>query len=268
MHPFAQTIVCLYNQLRKNNYTSREIDLVYKAYRVSKLLFTGRFQPSGKEFISHCVGTASILASVYLPAELVAAGLIHNVYQNGDFGNGKEFISKSKRKYIRENLNSEVEEYVAQFAIRRWNSTTIININNRIKDLSLLEQKVVLLRLADALEHLLDLEVLYYDHMGWARYITNAKIFEKMAENLGYPVLAERFKEYYSEINSIQPPVKIFNGHDASYVVVSQSFKKRLKVIILERIRYLILKIKLKRMSNIKRGTSLEQNKINNPGVF
>ncbi|MEJ2615278.1 MAG: hypothetical protein P8Z35_09975, partial [Ignavibacteriaceae bacterium] len=76
MHSYAQTAVCLYNQLREDNYSNREIELVEKTYKLSRLLFSGRFQPSGKDFLSHCVGTASILASVHLPAELVAAGLI------------------------------------------------------------------------------------------------------------------------------------------------------------------------------------------------
>lgn len=258
MHSYAQTAVCLYNQLRENNYSNREIELVDKTYKFSKLLFSGRFQPSGKDFLSHCVGTASILASVHLPAELVAAALIHNVYQNGDFGDGKKFISKSKRQYVRKVIVNEVEKYAAEFATLSWNSTTIADIRSRIKNLSTIEKNVVLLRLADILEHLLDLDVLFYGDKGTIHYIANAHICEEISGHLGYPVLAEEFRKYYSEINSGQIPIDFITQKKASYMVIPQSYKKRLLVIILERIRKFISKIKSRRIINFKNSPSFE----------
>ena len=258
MHSYAQTAVCLYNQLRENNYSNREIELVEKTYKLSKLLFSGRFQPSGKDFLSHCVGTASILASIHLPAELVAAGLIHNVYQNGDFGDGKKFISKSKSNYIRKVIGYEVEKYVAEFAALRWNSITITDIYSRINDLSSFEKKVVLLRLADILEHLLDLDILFYNNKERARYTANSHIFEEMAGHLGYPVLAEEFRKYYSEINSGHIPAEFFTQKKASYMVIPHSYKKRLSVIFLEIIRKFISKIKSRRIINFKNNPSFE----------
>ena len=258
MHSYAQTAVCLYNQLRENNYSNTEIELVSKTYKLSKLLFSGRFQPSGKDFLSHCVGTASILASIHLPAELVAAGLIHNVYQNGDFGDGKKFISKSKRKYIRKFINNEVEKYVAEFATSRWNSITIKDIRRRINDLSPFEKNVVLLQLADILEHLLDLDVLFYNDNERVRYTANAHIFEEFAVHLGYPVLTEKLKESYSEINSCQISIEFSTNKNASYLVLPSSYKKRLSVIFSERIRNFISIIKSQRIFNFKNKPSFE----------
>ncbi len=89
MHSYAQTNIQLFNQLRQDGYSDADLILVRNAYELAMVLFTGRFQPSGKSFIAHVVGTASILAWLRLPAPVVAAGLLHNVYENGDFGDGR-----------------------------------------------------------------------------------------------------------------------------------------------------------------------------------
>ena len=60
---YAQTNIQLFNQLRRDGYSKTDLDLVRDAYELAMVLFSGRFQPSGKSFIAHVVGTASILAS-------------------------------------------------------------------------------------------------------------------------------------------------------------------------------------------------------------
>src|SRR5688572_20530292 len=79
VHSYAQTNIQLFNQLRGDGYSKADLGLVRDAYELAMLLFSGRFQPSGKSFIAHVVGTASILAWHRLPAPVVAAGLLHNV---------------------------------------------------------------------------------------------------------------------------------------------------------------------------------------------
>src|SRR6266849_8827294 len=111
MHAYAQTNIQLFNQLCRDGYSNTDLSLVRDAYELAMLLFTGRFQPSGKSFMAHVVGTASILASLRLPATAVAAGLLHNVYVNGDFGNGRSGISMAQRDKVRRILGAEVEEY-------------------------------------------------------------------------------------------------------------------------------------------------------------
>ena len=93
MHPYAQTNVQLFNQLRSQGYSQNDRERVREAYEFAMRLFTGLFLPSGKTFIDHLVGTASILTSLRMPVEVVVAGLIHAAYlrrfwsqQNGDVG--------------------------------------------------------------------------------------------------------------------------------------------------------------------------------------
>src|SRR5215475_1078806 len=160
---YAQTNIQLFNQLRDGGYSQKDIALIRDAYELAMELFGGRFQASGKPFIAHVVGTASILASLQLSAQIVAAALIHNVYENGDLGEGqKDGISPSRRKRIRRIVGDEVEEYVARLQVRSSYPQAIQRLRDNSEKLSSCDRSVLLLRLADFLEHLLDLDVLYY----------------------------------------------------------------------------------------------------------
>ena len=75
MHAYAQTNVQLFNQLQSEGYSARDRELVRLAYEFAMGLFTGLFLPSGKTFIDHLVGTASILTSLHVPVEVVAASV-------------------------------------------------------------------------------------------------------------------------------------------------------------------------------------------------
>src|SRR5262245_4841225 len=101
MRAYAQTNIQLFNQLRYYAYSDADLNLVRDAYELAMVLFSGRFQSSGKSFIAHVVGTASILAWVRLPAPVVAAGLLHNAYGSGDFGDGRRGATTPRRRRIR-----------------------------------------------------------------------------------------------------------------------------------------------------------------------
>jgi len=101
MSPYAQTIVQLYRQLQDNSYSIAEMCRIRDAYELATELFAGRFTLTGRVFSAHSVRTASILSSLRLPVEIVAAGLLHNVYYGGDFGDGSRGISKAKREYMK-----------------------------------------------------------------------------------------------------------------------------------------------------------------------
>src|SRR5437879_11925353 len=97
MHHFAQTNIQLINQLRRNGYSVTEIGSVLTSYELTMRLFTGRFRASGKTFIAHLVGTASILASLRASVALVTAGLLHAAYTSGDFGDSDRGVTDSRR---------------------------------------------------------------------------------------------------------------------------------------------------------------------------
>lgn len=85
----ARTNLQLYNQLYDQNRPNAELALIRRAYDLAAQLYSASFQADGKPFVIHVVSVASTLALLGLPSEVVAAALLHNVYNNGDFGDGR-----------------------------------------------------------------------------------------------------------------------------------------------------------------------------------
>ncbi len=229
MHSYAQTNMQLFNQLRRDGYSNGDLGLVRDAYELAMVLFTGRFQPSGKSFMSHVVGTASILASVQSSAPVVAAGLLHNVYEQGDFGNGRSGVSITKRQEIRRLLNPEVEEYVSRFPDLHWKSRRVQLARANPDQLASVDRNVLLMRLADYLEHFLDLDVLYYGEAVRRYYMKNSSLVLEIAERLGLTALAMELKQAIREVQFAELPVELsVQGiKDSSFVIAPVSCCRR-----------------------------------------
>lgn len=196
MSVYAQTSIQLFNQLRRDGYRNGQLRLIADAYYLSAQLFTSRFQTSGKCFMSHVIGTASILSAHAAPAELVAAGLVHNVYCNGDFGIYRRTITESKRRRIRNAIGETAEQYVYGFRTRCWNIAGLYETREQLPEMGELERRVVLLYLADQLEKHQDLEILYReDYRQQCHYYREVgPLLGDMAEQLGYPTLSRELQ--------------------------------------------------------------------------
>jgi gluconolactonase len=228
MHPYAQTNLQLYNQLGGAGYSVADLSLVRDAYELATVLFAGRFQPSGKSFIAHVVGTASVLASLRLPARVVAAGLLHNVFTNGDFGDGRPGISPAKRDQIAEALGTDIAEYAAQFVTLYWESPLIQRARHEPDGLSSFERHLLLVLFADHLEHLLDLDLLYYDDSGRSAYLRNGAIAAEIAEKLCFDRLASDLKNAIRESESAEPPVELIQPlKERSFILAPKSCCRR-----------------------------------------
>jgi (p)ppGpp synthase/HD superfamily hydrolase len=225
---YAQTILQLYNQLQACGYSPVEMALVRNSYDVAMRRFAGRFQPSGKTFIAHVVGTASILASISAPAEVVAAGLLHNIYVNGDFGHGTSGFSKAKQRALRRVIGRAVERYVAAFVKLRWRLKDIAGICDESIELGSLEREVLLIKLADELEHLLDLDVLYYNPAISKGFVERAAICVAAAKKLDVPALAANLASALQLIAaSDQPPALCCHAkRNFSFVVLPRSHRR------------------------------------------
>jgi len=235
MYTYAQTNVQLFNQLRRDGYSNNELSCIRNAYEHAKRLFTGLFLASGRTQIAHVVGTASILGSVHLPTEVVAAGLIHNAYGTGDFGGWKKGISQARRKHVMYAVGKNVEEYVYGFQAFRWNSQTIPVIRNKLNALDPINRNVLLIFLADQLEHHQDLGGLYY-HGGieiCQEFIDrNGHIMVEIAENLGFPTLAAELARVFRETVLAKIPVELLSeiSRPRSLVIPPKSYRRRLSV--------------------------------------
>jgi hypothetical protein len=129
-------------------------------------LFSARFRPSGKPFVAHLVGTASILARFGASVTVVTAGLLHAAYDQGDFGSGRNGITEAKRRQVHKGVGAEVEALIAGYTILQWNRSTFSAILGELQNrrpgagrgsIDPSMENILLIRLANDLEDLVDL---------------------------------------------------------------------------------------------------------------
>lgn len=197
---YAQTNLQLYTQLVEDGYPPEALVLVRDAYGLAVHLFAGWYRPSGKTFIDHVVGTASILASLDASPELVAAGLLHAAYDQGDFGPLRS--ERARRADVRAAVGDAVEEYVARYAVLPWNRESIRALHDGIDAAGPMKRRVVLMRLANLLEDHLDLGILFCVN---ARVRCNAirnrgTLLVDLARKLGEPRLAGEIERAFEKI--------------------------------------------------------------------
>ena len=63
-------------------YTPADRELIQRAYRVAEKAHTGQKRVSGEPYINHLLAVAAILAEYSMPAEVVAAGLLHDTIED------------------------------------------------------------------------------------------------------------------------------------------------------------------------------------------
>ena len=63
-------------------YSPLDRDVVHRAYEVALKAHALQKRQSGEPYINHCVAVASILAEMRMPAEVVAAGLLHDTVED------------------------------------------------------------------------------------------------------------------------------------------------------------------------------------------
>ena len=80
----ARTTVPLEKLLEQlpERYTLTERELIQRAYRVAEEAHREQKRHSGEPYINHCLAVASILADLRVPAEVVAAALLHDTVED------------------------------------------------------------------------------------------------------------------------------------------------------------------------------------------
>jgi (p)ppGpp synthase/HD superfamily hydrolase len=226
---YAQTNLQLYAELRAAKYSAADIDCIRAAYELAMVLFTGRYRGSGKPFLAHLVGTASILATMHVRAPIVAAGLLHAAYTQGDFGNGWSGPSPEKRERLRVAVGAEVEDLIGRYTSLRWHTHTISEIHDGLEALAPREREVLLVRLANELEDHLDLGVLYGADAGRRRDHVGASLIlcVDMAKRLGFPQLADALDQAFRETLSADVSMALRPGDGGSFIVAPASYRLR-----------------------------------------
>jgi hypothetical protein len=237
MNAYAQTNVQLYQQLRSAGYSDAEREYIRHVYTFGVHLFTGLYLPSGKPFIDHLVGTASILVWLQSPISVVAAGLIHAAYLHGDFG-CRTGISDGKRKQIIKVVGPESEEYITRYDRFLLTAQDIAALEMTLQQLGAIDRYVVTARLANELEHHLDFGGLYFVE-GEKRQAAHRRYLEgrfpalvKLANDLGYASLAAEFENVWRQIAALKLPLEpvIASRQKVAYLIAPKSHKVRMTV--------------------------------------
>ncbi|MCZ7527197.1 MAG: HD domain-containing protein [Acidimicrobiia bacterium] len=154
--PVAQTNVQLYGQLRRAGWSEGDLIRLRGAYELATVLFSGALRPSGKTFVSHLVGTASVVASLGGRPDLVLAGLLHAAYAFGEWGDGSRRVTPRRREELRRVAGDGAEQLVAGYTDLPWNASALADLRSRADGLGPAERDLVLLRLANEVEDHLD----------------------------------------------------------------------------------------------------------------
>lgn len=229
----AQTSVQLFNQLRDEGYSHEERGCVAGAYTLALDLFTCLFQPPGKPFLDHLVGTASVLASLHAAAKLVAAGVLHAAYVEGDFGGIGAGLSKARRARVRRTVGVEVEAYVARYTTLEWSTQTIPALRDDVETCAPIDRAILLMRLANELEFYTDLATLHYrpnteGHRAYIEHYGPAMI--DIASKLGSPVLAAALTRAFKEVVSadvVRAPLGSRCTRTRAYLIAPRSYRKQ-----------------------------------------
>ena len=240
----AQTNIQLYNQLRRQDRTLEELHFMHRAYEFITTIYGGYLQSDGKPFLSHTTGVASIVSQLGAPIEVVGAGLAHNIYGNGDFGDGlSDIITNSRRNLVIAALGERVEDLISRFPRYRITLETIDDITARLDDFDEDERHLLLIELADHLEKYVDLGVLYYGDDRWARTIVevHGDRLCQIASRLGQPDLgfglSEAFGAVEAEETHVSDRLRTSDGRQYSALVVPRSCRRRAFPYLVSRIR-------------------------------
>jgi (p)ppGpp synthase/HD superfamily hydrolase len=187
----SQTNIQLYNQLAALGYGDEDLQSVQRSYELAARLFGGRFQASGREFLCHVIGVTSILADLGEPCCLVRAGMLHNVYSNGDFGDAETGPVHDRREMIRNVVGAESEEVIFHFGEHGERLRNEARSDPAAVPAAGIDRDVVLLHVVDRAEkRLLDSGLMNFPK--YRRFHErNAPRDVPIAERLGFPVLVE-----------------------------------------------------------------------------
>jgi (p)ppGpp synthase/HD superfamily hydrolase len=225
MTSYAQTNIQLYNHLGELGYAPADLAQVHQGYGLAMKLFTGIFRGSGRPFLAHLVGTASVLGWLRAPIAVVTAGLLHSAYSHGEFGNYWRGPAAAKRDRVVDAVGEEVEDLVFRYTRLRWTAATIGAHAYTAASLEAEDRRVLLMRLANEVDDHQDLGLLYVAEVERRREFIRTALHPcvEMAERLGYPALAIELARVFKETLTADVSPSLRGPEDESYLLAPAS---------------------------------------------
>ncbi len=212
----AQTNVALFRQMHRLEYPQDALIVVRDAYELATALFTGRYRASGKPFLCHLVGTASVLASLRADAEVVAAGVLHAAYDT----NPHTGMAASNRKRVRDVVGAATEQHVFAYSQFTWSVSSIRALAARGLSPEDTDKPIVLMRLANEVDDHLD-DAMAYCAPSRRKIDAGFENWIEMAGQLGYAPLAEALRILRAEQANSTWAQPLALGRPGSYAIAS-----------------------------------------------
>ncbi len=227
---YAQTNIQLYNQLGHSECLHGDLALVRSAYELAVRLFAGLYRPSGKTFLSHVVGTASILHEIKGKPALTAAGLLHSAYTHGDFGFAGRISTRARSKRLIEVVGTETEAYVRMYTEHPRIMCHTDELQERIDEMTLAGREVVLLHVANELEDHLNGGILYCHNAAKHRdkLAARCELLSCLACKLGSTVLQREIDRVFAECHTqpLAPELLQRMARPVSYRILPESCRR------------------------------------------
>jgi len=229
VRPYAQNILQLHSQFRAAGVSDADQVYLAGAHRMAAALFSGQIRGSGKPFLEHLVGTASILVSCQTPAPLVAAGLLHAAYDAGDFGLGVLGRHRHRKSEIVRTVGADAEDYIWRYHGLRWTTESLPSLAAAVGTLPARDRSVVLIRLANELEEHLDCGIQFCANgaQRMARVASLGPLFVEMAQTIGQPGLADELSAAFAENCTTPIPDELRSTTSYSFLEPPRSYGRR-----------------------------------------
>jgi GTP diphosphokinase / guanosine-3',5'-bis(diphosphate) 3'-diphosphatase len=137
------------------NYSDEELLLIEKAFYFGEKAYQGVKRKSGEPYLNHCLRTALNLAELKLPAEMITAGILHDVLEDGN-------VSEEELKNeFGEEINFLVKG-VTKISSYRYEEKNLAQAENLRKLIlaTIKDVRVAIIKLADRLDNMRTLEYL------------------------------------------------------------------------------------------------------------
>jgi hypothetical protein len=203
----AQTNLQLYNQLIALSWPDAELGRVRAAYEMAEQVFSDSRRCSGKPFLAHLCGTASVVADVDGRPDPVVAALLHSVYT---FGRRAISPTAHRRSTVRSVVGDDAEALVFAYTTMPWGPHSLAEASEHLAELDAMRRDVLLLRLANEADEHAYLGCRYCDKGGLFRGDdpTVLSSMAELADRLERPRLAAALRRYADEERDAAiPPV-------------------------------------------------------------
>lgn len=226
----AQTNIQLYAQMAANGYAEDDIRRAADAYDLAVTLFCAAFRPSGRPFINHLVGTASLGAALQVNAAMVLALLLHAAYSFGDFGGWRRAPTPRHRRLLRGTVGEAAEAYIAAYTELSFKESALRRHYERLDTLTTLERDVIAMRLINELDEYRDLGMLYRASGEHERALARnlGPLQVELAKRLEIPALAGALATAFEQTVTREIDPALRPDRDGLYRMTPLSCRRRL----------------------------------------